>query len=80
MKKSGYNEDGDDEDDFGDEGEAETIPCPYCRKPIFEESERCPSCGNYITEEDPGGSRHSWWIIAGVILCLAVALMWVLGG
>ena len=31
------------EDDGG------TVPCPYCRREIHEDSQRCPHCGNYIS-------------------------------
>jgi len=59
----------------------DTVPCPFCRKPVHEEAERCPHCENYITDED-GAARHPrpWWFIVGMVLALAVALMWVWGG
>ena len=25
---------------------------PHCKRPIDEDSQRCPHCGNYISEED----------------------------
>ena len=33
--------DGDSDDDGADD-ESETVPCPYCRRPIHEDAERCP--------------------------------------
>ena len=35
-----------------DDDEEATVPCPYCRHPIHEDSPRCPACGNYISAED----------------------------
>ena len=29
-----------------------TVPCKYCGRDIYEESERCPYCEKYISEED----------------------------
>ncbi len=63
-----------------DDEEDSTYPCPYCRTPIFDEAEQCPKCGNYISREDePDGlAVRPWWIIVGLIVSLAVALMWIL--
>jgi hypothetical protein len=43
-----------------------TIPCPYCHRPIHEESERCPHCGEYISVEDVPAARKPWWLLVGV--------------
>jgi hypothetical protein len=37
------------EDDSDDD---ETIPCPYCKKDVYEGAEQCPYCGNYLSAED----------------------------
>jgi hypothetical protein len=61
-----------------DEGIAETVLCPYCRDPVYEAAERCPSCGSYLSTED-APCRNPWWLVAGVVLCLAIiVLVWVL--
>jgi len=42
-----------DEDDWGnagDDDEEPTIPCPHCKRQIHEESQRCPYCGDYLSE------------------------------
>jgi len=61
----------DDEADLGDDSDDEpTVPCPYCRREILEDSPRCPYCERYISAEDlaqdlgrgspktPVGDRH----------------------
>jgi hypothetical protein len=69
-----------EEEDWGDEdgedGEP-TIPCPYCREEMFEDSPRCPHCGQYISEEDASAGQKPWWIIVGVVLCLIVIAIWI---
>lgn len=60
-----------EEDDDG------TAPCSHCGKDKYEESERCPYCGNYDSRED-SPSRPPLWIVVTAILCLLVAGMWVL--
>ncbi len=62
---------------YDDDDDDSTEPCPYCRAPIFEDAVRCPSCDNYLSREDAPPARKPWWIIIGILLALAVALMWV---
>jgi hypothetical protein len=80
----------DDRDDEGDLDESEdpepdtddaelTEECPHCGKPIYEDSGRCPHCENYLSRED-APPRRPLWVIIGVVLALAVALLWALGG
>jgi hypothetical protein len=57
----------------------DTVPCPYCRRPIHEDAQRCPYCEHYISDEDAPAGHKSWWLIAGALLCLAVVAWWVLG-
>jgi hypothetical protein len=64
---------GDDTEDSDDEP---TIPCPYCRREILEESPRCPYCERYISEEDRPTSKHPLWIIVTAVICLGVAIWW----
>jgi hypothetical protein len=70
-------EDDDEEEDWPDEDDEEpTIPCPYCRREILEDPERCPHCKHYISKEDAPPERKPWWIIVGVIVCLYVVYRW----
>jgi len=72
-----WDEDDLDSDDWDDRDDDEpTVPCPYCRREIFEDSVRCPHCGEYISEEDAPPGRKPWWIIIGVLLCLAAVWVW----
>ncbi len=53
-----------------------TIPCPNCKRAIYEESEFCPHCGKYITDEDAPPIKKSTWIIIGVVLAIAAVAVW----
>lgn len=56
----------------------DTMPCPYCGRDIHEDAERCPYCESYISRED-APSRHPQWIVVGVVICLAIVALWILG-
>jgi hypothetical protein len=68
----------DDESDFGgDDDDPPTVPCPYCRCEILEDSPRCPSCGRYISAEDVATAGKPAWVILTAFLCLGIAIWWV---
>ena len=64
-------------DDFGDDEDDNTVPCPHCKKDVYDGAEQCPYCGQYISEEDkPRESKPVWIVIAGAV-CLAMVILWV---
>ena len=69
-----------DESPDGDGGET-TLPCPYCKRLIYEDSYRCPHCGHYLSEEETASSRAGkpWWIVVGVLLVFYVIYRWIAG-
>ncbi len=72
--------DTEDDADLGDDQDSDeepTVPCPYCRREIVEDSPRCPYCERYISAEDQAGPRKPLWIIATALVCLGIALWWV---
>ena len=63
-----------------DDDEETTTPCPSCRRPIYEDSYRCPHCGHYLSAEDTAPSaRKPWWIIVGSLLIFYVVYRWIAG-
>jgi hypothetical protein len=71
-----------DEAEYGvdteDSGDEPTVPCPYCRRDILEDSPRCPYCERYLSEEDHAGPRKPVWITWTALICLGIAIWWVL--
>ncbi len=79
-RQSTWEDEGDDEWPSSDADDEEpTIRCPHCRREIHEESERCPHCECYISPEDAPPSRKPWWLMAGVLLCLLLVYLWIVG-
>lgn len=73
-----YRDQDEDEADYGDDpGKEPTAPCPYCRREILEDSPRCPYCERYISEEDNASPPKPLWVIATALICLGIAIWWV---
>jgi len=70
-------EDNDDDDD-GEPGDDNDLDeCPRCGRSIYDDSERCPRCGAYLSREE-AVPRRPWWVVLGVLACLAMVVYWVL--
>ena len=67
--ETSWDEEAEDDDDY-------TIPCPWCKRSIHEDAERCPYCEHYISEEDAPPQRKPWWIIVGVLICFYLIYHW----
>jgi hypothetical protein len=74
----GWTPDDEDEEWVPDEDDEEpTAECPHCHEPVFDQAERCPHCGWYISEKDTPPARRPWWIALGVVLALIAVYLWV---
>jgi len=61
----------DDEDDADGDAEVDTHPCPHCGADVYEESQQCPVCGQYI-DEFPRSNYPRWVPVAAVLVILAM--------
>jgi uncharacterized paraquat-inducible protein A len=75
-----YPEDNEEDWEADDEDDDETVPCPQCQEPVHEQAERCPHCGEYLSEEDAPPQYKPWWIYVGVAICLLIMFLWIMGG
>jgi hypothetical protein len=66
-----------DADEPADEDDDETVPCPHCRQPVYEDAERCPHCERYLSQEDAPVGRKPVWIVIGTVAALIVVYMWI---
>lgn len=72
----------DEDDDWGDDESNfdgdDTVTCPHCGNEVYADSPRCPSCENYLSQEDgpPTSTRKPWWVLLGAGLGLLAFLRW----
>ena len=65
--------------EWDDDDEDDTIPCPHCKEPIHEDTQRCPHCENWISEEDAPPERKPTWFLITVLVCLLIVVLWIFG-
>ena len=79
-----YRDDDEDWDDDAEDGvdadDEPTVPCPYCRREILEDSPRCPFCERFISAEDHARPQQPAWVIVTAVVCLAAAVWWAFTG
>lgn len=61
--------------DEEDDSEAEMLACPVCRKPVHEDAQQCPHCGDWIIPVDPRESSRRWiWAVAAGLVIAGFVL------
>ncbi len=69
-----FDDDLDDGDSAADSDDDQTVPCPFCRRAMWEDAEQCPHCGKYVGGEDTPAPRRPWWVIVTVIILIVIFL------
>jgi hypothetical protein len=59
------------DDDSDDEV---TVPCPFCKRQILEDTPRCPYCEQYLSEQDFARGSKPLWVIVTAVVCLVAAI------
>ena len=64
-------------DDLIDADEPAHFKCPHCKKLVYEDSEWCPHCGQWLSEREVSEKKKTWFIVAAILAALAmVYFMW----
>ncbi len=69
----------DPEPDDEDLDEDDEYVCPNCGASVYEDSERCPACGDYITPQRAGtsalGGRWVWMTAAALLVLIILGFL-----
>jgi uncharacterized protein (DUF983 family) len=79
MGRWDSDEDFDGEDEEWPENDADDgqMECPYCGEAMYDDSPRCPSCGQYLSQEDVPPAKKPAWIVITAVVVLIIMLSWV---
>ncbi len=65
----------DEAGDFDADWESNTVRCPECGYPVYEEAEMCPRCGYFLEDAaHPLTGKPSWFLILGLLGIVATIL------
>jgi hypothetical protein len=83
-------DDDEDDDDWADDSDLDsdadfdsgdddpddevTVPCPFCKRQILEDTPRCPYCEQYLSESDFARGSKPPWVIVTAVVCLVAAI------
>lgn len=60
-----------------DDSEDDLLVCPSCRKPVHEETQQCPYCGDWIIPAYPQTPwKRALWVAIALLLILAL-ILWI---
>ncbi len=69
----------DAEHEDSENADAELLACPSCGAEVYEETEQCPQCGEWIMPLAASARSKGWvWIVAAVA-ALAGLIAWMVG-
>ncbi|HUU83671.1 MAG TPA: hypothetical protein VM243_09225 [Phycisphaerae bacterium] len=58
------------------DSEADQLPCPSCGAMVYDDTDRCPHCGDWIMPlSASAGSRSGIWIVAALLAIIGL-LVW----
>jgi hypothetical protein len=60
-----------EEDGGGEDGEDETLDCPSCGRAVYEDTDRCPHCGDWIMPLAAAG-RPVWMRMVAAIVVIGL--------
>ena len=67
-----------DLEEFGDDDEPATTPCSACGAEIYDDSPRCPVCGEYIFATAGAAHRLAWWWVLAAVVALIALVCYIL--
>jgi hypothetical protein len=68
-----------DYDDYQDAPENDVVPCPACGRPVYDDVDQCPHCGEWIMPLAHHARMPAWARWTAAVVAVAF-LLWILRG
>lgn len=65
-----------DDDEINDDSAAEELPCPSCGRTIYEDTDRCPHCGDWVMPLAAAAVRKDWVWWTALALVAVMFVTW----
>jgi hypothetical protein len=66
-----FDPEGPDPEEMDDHDQPDVIPCPHCRKMVYEDAETCQHCGQDL---DNPPLSSPWSMVMVLIICALLAI------
>ena len=64
-------------EDYADDGsDSDELPCPSCGRSIYEDTDRCPYCGDWVMPLAAAAGRRNWVWWTALILAAVLFATW----
>lgn len=63
------------DDEIDDDPEYDQLPCPSCGRMIFDDTDRCPHCGDWVMPLATAASRRvtwAWWTALALVIVMLI--------
>lgn len=64
--------------DLDNDEEDELIDCPACGQSIYDDTEKCPYCGDWIVATAGSTARNRIWILGAILALMSMIVFAVL--
>jgi hypothetical protein len=65
------------DDDVDDDPEHDQLSCPSCGQMVFDDTDRCPHCGDWVMPMAAAASSRSNWIWwTALVLVVVLIITW----
>ena len=69
-----------DDGDSYDGDSDDTVPCPYCGKPVYYLGDVCPHCRSFVSLAAPARGHPRWVLVVALVLLGVVLFGWLIHG
>ena len=68
-------------EDLEEADSAVELPCPSCGEGVYEDADRCPHCGDFVTpgRRPAGANVPRWMFVLGAVGVAATTVILLLG-
>jgi len=79
YEEDGFDDGQDEAESEAEEADAELLGCPECGAMVYEETQRCPQCGEWIMPLAAASRPGRMWLVV-VVLAIVALVAWMLRG
>ena len=65
-----------DDEEMDDDSATDELPCPSCGQSIYEDTDRCPHCGDWVMPLATAARQRNWVWWTALVLVAVMFVTW----